>query len=268
MRPKFWQFQTPSTDIMIEIIELYYQVMILMGLIVGLVFGLICYMSYKFYYKRNPIPSKFNSSIKLEILWTVIPTIIICMIAVPSIQLIKKINTTPEAEFTIKVTGHQWFWSYKYINHQNIEFDSRMLGDEDNWDLNITNSSFSKILEENDLDPQINSNEATFFKEMPTNTKVRLLEVDNRMVIPVNKIVRLIFTSGDVIHSFTIPSAGLKMDCIPGKITETWLKINKIGVYRGQCSELCGANHGFMPIVVEVVSGEDFLLWINNKMIE
>lgn len=227
-KPNFWQFQSPSTDIMQEIIDLYNLTMYFMCFVVFIVFGSLTYIIWRFNSKRNPIPATFDSNLKLEIFWTIVPIIILTIITIPSIALIKKINTTPEANFTIKVTSYQWFWRYKYINHNDIEFDSNLI-----------------------CEP-LNKNQ------------IRLLEVDNRLIIPTKTIIRLIFTSGDVIHSFAIPSAGIKMDCIPGKITETWLKINEIGVYRGQCSELCGENHALMPIVVEAVPEDEFQNWIKS----
>lgn len=224
MKKFFLGWQKPSTEIMEEIIELYDFVMLNMFFLFGIIMFLLIFVIYSFRESKNKIPAQFTHNIKLEILWSIASFLILTIIAFPSIKLIKKIRTIPSAEFSIKITGHQWYWRYTYINHNSIEFDS--------------------ILDENGL---------------------RLLSVDKKLVIPQNTVVRLIFTSADVIHSFFLPSAGIKVDCIPGKLNESFIKIKDIGVYYGQCAELCGASHSFMPIGVEVVSRDDFKKWIENN---
>ncbi|MFO1130112.1 MAG: cytochrome c oxidase subunit II [Rickettsiales bacterium] len=226
----FWQFQNPCTEIMKEIIELYYFIMLHMSFIVFAVIGCLIYIIFKFNSKKNHAPAQTNLSLKYEMFIMLIPICIIISIAIPSILLIKKIDTPPLAEFSIKIIGHQWFWRYEYINHNNITFDSY-------------------ILQEQEL----------------TTKDYRLLSVDNKLIIPENTTVRLIGTSNDVIHSFGIPSAGIKMDCIPGRLNETWIHIKEKGIYYGQCYELCGANHAFMPIAIEVVTKEEFKNWIRSK---
>ncbi len=185
----------------------------------------ICVM--RFNEKKNPVPSKTSHHTLLEVAWTVLPVIILIVIAVPSFKLLYQAERTPEAEMTIKVTGRQWYWDYEYPDHGNIAFSSYMIQDAD-------------------LKPG----------------QKRLLEVDNRVVVPVDTTVRVLVTAGDVIHSWAVPSFGVKKDAVPGRTNETWMKVEKEGVYYGQCSEICGVNHGFMPIAVEAVSKEKFAEWV------
>ena len=161
-------------------------------------------------------------------MWTVVPVLILVAIAVPSFRLLFYQLNVPKADLTVKVTGKQWFWSYSYPDSK-FEFDSLMV-------------------QEKDLKPG----------------QLRLLAVDNEMVVPVNKVVHVLVTGADVIHSFTVPSFGIRMDAIPGRINETWFKATTEGVFYGQCSELCGKDHAFMPIAVRVVNEGDFNTWLNN----
>jgi cytochrome c oxidase subunit 2 len=227
--PTPWQlyFQPAATEIMQDIIHLHDFMMYIITGIVLVVLALLSYVCVRFYHKFNPSPNKFSHNVAIEVIWTVIPVIILCVIAVPSFKLLKKEETKPVAEMTVKVVGYQWYWKYEYPDNGNFSFDSYM------------------------LDP----------KKIGSD-KIRLLDVDNRVVIPQNTTVRFLITAADVIHSFTVPSFGFKVDAIPGRINETYAKVDKIGVYYGQCSELCGVNHGFMPIAVEVVSKEDFETWV------
>ena len=187
----------------------------------------ICVM--RFNEKKNPVPSKTSHHTLLEVAWTVLPVIILIVIAVPSFKLLYQAERTPEAEMTIKVTGRQWYWDYEYPDHGNIAFSSYMIQDAD-------------------LKPG----------------QKRLLEVDNRVVVPVDTTVRVLVTAGDVIHSWAVPSFGVKKDAVPGRANETWVRIEKEGVYYGQCSEICGLNHAFMPIAVEAVSKEAFAQWVEK----
>jgi cytochrome c oxidase subunit 2 len=167
----------------------------------------------------------------IEIVWTVIPIIILVIISIPSFRVLRDAENPPAAEMTIKVVGYQWYWHYIYPDHGNFEYDSYIIKDED-------------------LKPG----------------QKRLLDVDRRLVIPENTVVKFLVTAGDVIHSFAVPSLALKTDAVPGRINESWTKVLKKGVYYGQCSELCGVNHGFMPIAIEVVSKEEFAQWVaKNK---
>ncbi|WP_434613105.1 cytochrome c oxidase subunit II [Azospirillum sp. B2RO_4] len=200
---------------------------VIITLIVILVAGLLAYCVVRFNAKRNPVPSKTSHHTLLEVAWTVVPVIILIVIAVPSFKLLYAAERIPQADMTIKVTGHQWYWDYEYPDHGNITFSSYMIP-------------------ETDLKPG----------------QKRLLEVDNRVVVPVNTTVRVLVTAGDVIHSWAVPAFGLKKDGVPGRINETWFKAEREGVYYGQCSEICGTNHGFMPIAVEAVSKEAFDAWV------
>lgn len=230
----FSNFQAPSTKIMEEIMYLYYFIMIHMFFVVFIVVLLLIYIIFKFNKKKNPTPSSKTFNIYAELTMIIVPLIIIINIAIPSILLIQKMDSPQgDTAFSIKVRAFQWFWQYEYINHNNIKFDSYML-----------------------LDNEL------------TKQNKRLLSVDNPLIIPVDTKIRLLLTSNDVIHSFGVPSAGIKVDCIPGRLNETWIKIEQIGTYYGQCFELCGINHSFMPIEIKVVSKEDFQAWVlaNQKL--
>ncbi|AWK85600.1 cytochrome c oxidase subunit II [Azospirillum thermophilum] len=199
--------------------------------IVLLVLALLVIVAMRFNARANPVPSRTSHNTLLEVAWTVLPVVILIVVAVPSFKLLYAAERVPQADLTIKVTGRQWYWDYEYPDHGNIAFSSYMIQDAD-------------------LKPG----------------QRRLLEVDNRVVIPVNATVRILVTAGDVIHSWAIPSFGVKKDGVPGRINETWFKAEREGVYYGQCSEICGTNHAFMPIAVEVVSREAFDAWVaRNK---
>lgn len=229
--PKEWQtgFQEAASPIMHELQNFHNFLLWTIFLIVIFVIVLVGYVIIRFNAKANPVPAKFSHNITLEIVWTIIPIIILIIIAIPSFRILKLAEHTPPADITIKVVGSQWFWTYSYPDHGNFEFDSYMI-------------------EDAKLQPG----------------QFRLLEVDNRLVIPQNVTVRFLITAADVIHSFAIPSLGIKIDAVPGRVNETWTKIEHKGVYYGQCSELCGIKHGFMPIAIEVVSQEEFKQWIQR----
>lgn len=192
-----------------------------------LVFLLMGYIAYRFSAKRNPVPSKRTHNSVLEVLWTAVPILILVVIAVPSLRLLYYMDRTHDAQLTLKVTGHQWYWSYEYPDNGDFSFDSILVPKED-------------------LKPG----------------QPRLLTVDNRVVLPVNTNVRILVTSTDVIHSWAVPAFGIKTDAVPGRTNETWVSIERPGTYYGQCSELCGVNHGFMPIEVHAVSKADFQKWV------
>lgn len=233
--PLPWQlyFQVPATEIMRDIKDLHDFMMYIIVAIVLVVLFLLTYVCYRFHHTRNPIPAKFSHNVLIEVIWTIIPVIILCIIAVPSFKLLKKEETKPKADLTIKVVGYQWYWKYEYPDNGGFSYDSYMI-DEKNLKLG----------------------------------EKRLLDVDNRLVIPEGAVVRFIITAADVIHSFTVPSFGFKVDAVPGRINETYVKVDNRGVYYGQCSELCGVNHGFMPIAVEVVSKEDFENWVSTSKVK
>jgi cytochrome c oxidase subunit 2 len=204
------------------------------------VLGLLVYAMVRFRRSANPTPSRNSHNTVIEVIWTLVPVLILVGIAVPSIRLLRHQYTPPPADLTIKVTGHQWYWSYEYPDY-GVTFDSYMLK------------------EANDPTRQANQRARTD-KDGPP-----LLAVDERIVIPQGKVVKFIITADDVIHSFAVPAFWIKQDANPGQLHETWAKVDRPGVYFGQCSELCGARHGFMPIGVEVTSQAQFAQWVASK---
>jgi cytochrome c oxidase subunit 2 len=230
-QPSDWQigFQGAATPVM-EYITWFHDLLLWIITIITLfVLALLVIVIVKFNAKANPVPSKTTHNTFLEVAWTVIPVIILGVIVVPSFRLLFLQLNTPEADLTIKATGKQWFWTYTYPDNGKFEFDSLMLQDKDRK------------------------------PDQP-----RLLAVDNEMVVPVNKTVRVQVIGAEVIHAFAVPSFGIKIDAIPGRLNETWFKATREGVYYGQCSELCGKDHAFMPIAVRVVSEQAFTAWVND----
>ncbi|MEY3197284.1 MAG: hypothetical protein RLZZ59_655 [Pseudomonadota bacterium] len=227
--PEPWQFgfQDPATEVMSNIQWLHNFLMYIMTGVVVFVMLLIAFVCLRYNSKANPVPNKFSHNVIVEVIWTIIPVIILIIIAIPSFKILSEAEHTPKTDLTVKVVGYQWYWHYIYPDNGNFEFDSYMIPTKD-------------------LKPG----------------QKRLLEVDNRVVIPAGKVVRFLTTSADVIHSFAVPAFGIKIDSIPGRTNETWVKVDKPGVYYGQCSELCGVNHGFMPIAVEVLPEADFEEWV------
>jgi cytochrome c oxidase subunit 2 len=203
------------------------------------VLGLLGYAMVKFRRGANPTPSRTSHNIALEVAWTLVPVLILVGIAVPSIRLLSHQYSPPKADLTIKVIGNQWYWTYQYPDNGGIEIVSNILKEK---------------------------GDATPGQRFRTDADgPPLLAVDERMVIPVGKVVKFIITSTDVIHSFAVPAFWTKLDANPGKLNETWVKVEREGVYFGQCSELCGARHGYMPIAVEVVPEATFNAWIASK---
>ena len=178
--------------------------------------------------RANPVPSRTSHNTAIEIIWTVAPVLILLFIAVPSIKLLAAQFSTPKPDLTVKVIGHQWYWSYQYPDNGDFEVVSNILTD----------------------------------AQDKATGQPRQLGVDARMVVPVNSVIKIITTSDDVIHSFAVPAFWTKMDAVPGRLNETWFKVDRPGLYYGQCSELCGARHGYMPIAVEVVSRDQFAQWV------
>ena len=193
------------------------------------VLGVMGFIIWRFNAKRNPVPDKRTHNTALEILWTVVPILILVVVAFPSLRLLFFMDRTQEADMTIKVVGHQWYWSYEYPDHGDFTFDSILIPDDE-------------------LQPG----------------QPRLLAVDNPVVVPVGVNVRVLLTSDDVIHSWAVPSLGLKTDTVPGRTNETWVRVNEEGTYYGMCSELCGINHGYMPVAVKAVSMAEFDIWSKN----
>ena len=206
--------------------------LILMTAISVFVLGLMLYVMVRFNARANPEPSKTTHNTLVEVVWTVVPIVILVVIAIPSFRLLYFQRDIPEADMTVKAVGYQWYWGYEYPDHGDFAFDSLMLSDEERGD------------------------------------QPRLLATDTAMVVPVDTTVRVIVTAADVLHAFAMPAFGLKMDAVPGRLNETWFKAEKTGTYYGQCSELCGIRHAFMPIRIEVVSKADFALWVEEAQNE
>ena len=230
-QPSPWQIglQQSASPVMDNIIWFHDFLLYLITGIAGFVLVLLVVVMVRFNARTNPTPSRTTHNTLIEIAWTLIPIVILMVIAVPSFKLLFLQLNVPPAELTVKATGKQWYWSYSYPDNGQFEFDSLML----------------KEGERKEGQP-------------------RLLAVDNEMVVPVNKTVRVITTGSDVIHSFAVPSFGIKIDAVPGRINETWFTATREGVYYGQCSELCGKDHAFMPIAVHVVSEQAFSAWVEE----
>ena len=226
-----WQlsFQNPATDLMGSVVGLHNIILIVMTLVTLFVLFLLFYVSFRFSAKRNPIPSTTTHNTVVEVLWTAIPIVILVVLAIPSFKLLYQQEKSENYDMTVKVIGHQWYWEYEYPDHGDFYFESYMVQEQD--------------LEEGDL---------------------RLLTVDNPLVIPANKNIQILITAGDVLHSWAVPSMGLKTDAVPGRLNETWVNVKEPGIYRGQCSEICGSGHGFMPVVVKVLPEREFMAWANE----
>ena len=199
------------------------------------VLGLLIYVGWRFSEKNNPVPSKTSHNTLIEVVWTVGPVVILLFLAVPSFQLLtSQFNPPEEPKFTIKATGNQWYWSFEYQIEEPLTFDSLLLKDADR---------------------------AAAGKE-DMAAYPRLLAVDNEVVVPVNTTVRLVVTAADVIHAFAMPAFGVKIDAMPGRLNETWFKAEKEGTYYGQCSEICGKDHAYMPIAIRVVAQDKYDAWL------
>jgi len=231
--PKEWQLnlQTPASPMAQMMYDFHTELFWIMAIITLFVLALLLICIFRFNEKANPVPSKTTHNSVLEVVWTVLPIVILVVIAIPSYRLLFFADRTTEAEMTMKIIGNQWFWSYEYPD-QEISFDSIPRPD-------------------NEIDT--------------AKGEHRLLEVDKHVVLPVGTNIRLLFTATDVLHAWTIPAFGVKLDSVPGRINETWVRIDKEGRYYGQCSELCGVNHSFMPIVVDAVSKEKFQAWVSKE---
>jgi cytochrome c oxidase subunit II len=231
-QPAPWQmgFQPAASPIMEQITAFHTYVTIIITLIALFVLGLLVYVMARFNEKRNPEPSRTTHNTPLEVAWTVLPVLILVAIAIPSFRLLFAQYDFPKADLTITATGSQWYWSYEYPD-QGISFDSIIVQDAD-------------------------------LKE----GQPRLLTVDREVVVPVNKNIQVQVKANDVIHDWAVPSFGIKLDAVPGRLQTTWFRAEHEGIYYGQCSELCGRNHAFMPIAVRVVSEQEFNDWLaKNK---
>ncbi len=233
-QPSPWQMglQGPVTEIAEQINSFHDLVNVIIIAITVFVFILMAIVVFRFNEKANPTPSKTTHHTGLEVAWTIIPVFILIIIAVPSFKLLFAQYTYPKADVTLKATGNQWNWTYQYPDHGGFNFTSIMLNDGERAEL--------------------------VKKGIPAP---RLLAVDNEVVVPVGQVVHVLVTASDVIHNWTVPSFGSKVDAVPGRTTATWFRAKTEGVYYGQCSELCGKDHAFMPIAVRVVKPEVFQQW-------
>jgi cytochrome c oxidase subunit II len=230
-QPKQWQlgFQDAASQSMREIVSFHNNLLLPVIIAISVfVLFLMIYTCIRFRASKNPNPSKTTHNVTVEVLWTLIPCLILIVMAVPSFNILYKQDTIPKVDLTIKAVGYQWYWGYEYPD-ENIIFESYMIKEEN--------------LKEN---------------------QPRLLTVDNEVVVPVNKVVKVLITANDVLHAWALPSFGVKRDAVPGRINETWFKAEKVGTYYGQCSELCGIQHAFMPITVRVVTDEEYAVWLTE----
>jgi len=225
-QPAPWEYklQGAASPVMEEITKFHDWLLVIITVITLFVLGLLVTIVIKFNAKANPVPSRTTHNTLIEVAWTLIPVMILVGIAIPSFKLLFQELDIPKADLTIKATGKQWYWSYAYPDNGKFEFDSLLAQDK----------------------------------------QPRLLGVDNEVVVPINKIVRVQVTGADVIHSFAVPAFGIKIDAIPGRLNETWFQATKLGMFYGQCSELCGKDHAFMPIAVRVVSDQEFAAWVED----
>ncbi len=234
-QPFDWQlgFQKAASESMRDIVNFHNNLLlpIIIAISVFVLF-LMVYACIRFRASANPIPSKRTHNVAVEVLWTLIPCLILIVMAVPSFKILYSQDAIPKADVTVKAIGYQWYWGYEYPD-QNIYFDSYMIEDKD--------------LKEN---------------------QPRLLAVDNELVVPVNKVIKVMITANDVLHAWALPSFGVKRDAVPGRINETWFKAEKVGTYYGQCSELCGIKHAFMPIEVRVVTDEEYEEWLSEAKVK
>ena len=230
-QPHPWQIglQDAVTPVAEQLHWLHNILLIVITIITLFVLALLIYVMVRFREKRNPVPSMTTHNTTLEVAWTVIPVIILVLMAIPSFRLLYLQDRTANAEMTIKAIGRQWYWSYEYPDNGNFTFDAYLVKD----------------------------------KDLKAG-QPRLLETDNAVVLPVDTNIRVLLTASDVLHSWTVPAFGVKTDAVTGRLNETWVRITKPGTYYGQCSELCGVGHAYMPIKVIAVSKEDFKKWVDE----
>jgi cytochrome c oxidase subunit II len=229
--PQPWELgmQRSYGPIKDRVIELHDLVLVIITLITLVVTGLLIWVMYRYNSRRNPVPSQTSHNTILEIAWTVVPVLVLVVIAIPSFRLIYYQDRTPDPDLTIKVTGHQWYWEFTYPDQGNVSVESRYVHDED-------------------LKPG----------------QLRLLDVDNQLIVPVGKKIRILTNSSDVIHSFFIPSFGIQRYAIPGRTIETWMEADQVGTFYGECNQICGQDHNRMPIAVRAVSETDFKAWVTD----
>jgi cytochrome c oxidase subunit 2 len=233
--PHDWQMGFPAsfTPVMDKVAQLHDLLLVIISLISAFVLILLLYVMWRFHASRHPVPSTVTHNTVLEILWTILPILILVVIAVPSFRLLYYGDKAQDAAMTVKVTGHQWYWSYEYPDQGNFSVDSRILSEADR--------------------AKLKPNEP------------RMLAVDQEMVIPAKTVVRIIGTAADSMHGWTVWGFGIKKTVIPGRLNEGWIEVPKEGIYFGQCSQICGQDHSYMPIAVRVVSKPDFDAWVAQK---
>ena len=222
-------FQPSATPVKKMLTGFHDMLLVVITLITLFVLGLLVWVVVRYRADKNPTPSKTTHNTLIEVIWTVVPVLILVIIAIPSFRLLYYVDRTQNAEMTIKVVGHQWYWVYEFPDHGGFKFDSYMI-------------------QPADLKPG----------------QKRLLDVDNRLVLPVDTTIRVLVTGNDVMHSWFVPAFGVQQYAFPGRTNESWVKIDRPGVYYGQCNQICGVNHGFMPIAVEGVSKEAFQKWVEE----
>jgi cytochrome c oxidase subunit II len=230
-QPTPWQlgFQEAASPVMVDVTRFHDFLLWIITAITLFVLVLLIIVMVRFNAQAHPTPSRTTHNTVIELIWTIVPVVILVAIAVPSFRLLFLELDAPKPDLTIKATGKQWYWSYNYPDNGDFEFDSL-------------------IVEDKDL----------------KSGQPRLLTVDHELVVPVNKVVHVLVTGADVIHSFAVPSFGIKIDAVPGRLNETWFKATREGMYYGQCSELCGRDHAFMPIAVRVVNDRDYAAWLDQ----
>lgn len=236
-----WQlgFQASASEIMDSIHAFNNMTLVIITVITLFVLALLLIVMVKFNSKANPNPSRTSHNTTIEVIWTVVPILILVVIAIPSFRLLYKQLEIPEYDMTIKATGYQWYWGYEYTDEglEDISFDAIMLRDDERQ-------------------------EAAEARGVSLDELPRLLAVDYDLVVPVDTTVRVQVTAGDVIHAFALPAFGVKIDAIPGRLNETWFRARETGIFYGQCSELCGKDHAFMPIGLRVVTKEQYAAWV------
>ena len=234
-RPFPWQLglQAAASPVKHRVDQFHDMLLVIITAITVFVTLLLAYVVIRYRAKANPVPSKTSHNTLIEVIWTAIPVLILVVIAVPSMSLLYYMEKVPQADMTIKVTGKQWYWEYLYPDQKDIALTAVMVEDKD-------------------------------LKE----GQPRLLATDQNLVLPIDTNIRIQTTAADVIHSWAVPALGVKKDAVPGRLNETWLRIEKEGMYYGQCSEICGERHGYMPIAIEAVSKEKFQQWAGQKVAE
>lgn len=228
-KPTQMNLMDPASPRMERIVDFHNGLLWMAFGISAFVLGLLIWVAIRYNKKANPEPSKTTHNVFIEIIWTAVPVLILILIAVPSFKMLYYLERVEDPEMTVKVTGYQWYWGYEYVDHDNISFLSYMIPDDE-----IDESKGQR----------------------------RLVSTDNPVVLPINTTIRFVITAADVIHAFTIPNFGFKKDAVPGRLNETWVNIDKPGIYFGQCSEICGTNHAYMPIEIHAVTKEEFEAWL------